>query len=196
MGRFTIVIAALYSLALIANAVPQTYDIPDSFFGVSFDMNTSEKLGVTINPTGNYRTRDNTMYSLNSIDIIGENGDIAVIYFIVYSSVTGMDMSDMNGRIVEHFRGFYCRNVDVDEKFKIDGTTGLLVSGGACRTPSAEGFIAYYNPNLMADPNNSINCIIKSTFPWDKGTRDLLNTIQIDVQHITKRIRPSDCCVT
>lgn len=188
MKRFLIMIIELSCLIFVADAIPQTYDIPNSLHRVSFDMNTSEKLNVTFNPTENGETLQKIMYTLDSIDIKGESGTAGII-IVFYLSATGMDMSNMQELIGKTFREFHCGNLyKMDKEFKIDGTTGLLVSGSRCQTPTSKAFLAHYNPNLMEDPGNSINCIIWSTFPWDKGTRDLLNSIQIDTQHITKKI--------
>jgi hypothetical protein len=144
MKRLLSSVAAFLCLVLTTNAIPQTYDIPSSIpeYRVSFDMNTSEELNITINPTEYNSTSPDplgllskgTAYSVDSIYVKGRNG-AARIEIVFYVSLFGMDISDIKEKMIDGlFRGsdIRCERGE-PESYVIDGIKGNLVTGINCR---------------------------------------------------------------
>lgn len=190
MKKYLALIAAFWALTT-AGGIPESHlltpDLPE--YIVSFDMNTTEKLNVTIMPPKIRETGEKVGVIINELYIKGERGTANIS---IRSYDHEMEIGPSEIAFWLYWRDLFKRELHCNQvdgyREKIDGLPAVLIIGAGCPDAGKAVFVAQYFRSKY------LSCDIFSTFPFDEGTRSLLKTVHIEEAHPTKRLSPVSCC--
>jgi hypothetical protein len=174
LKKVRIVLIIISFLLLVSLSLARPEILVTGPYKITFDPNITEDYRIN-NISKQGETYCGIKYQAYTAMIIGNNSFVLVTV-IPFTEKVSKDINDTIYSVEDFLYRYECDNVRVHERV-IDNQSGIVGIG----ENSNGDFALAAEYWLMLDKSCDTNVLIESTFPWDKQTLSLLNTIHVEL---------------
>jgi hypothetical protein len=171
-------IAIVFFVLLISQCIAEPDNVTTGSYNISFDLGLPKE-AYAVSAVDPKRTESSEMKFTDYTIYIRDNNRTTKLASIIINASSGapipiLSPDEMRIGLLLTFSNGNCRNIETYER-DIDGKRGAIASGELNASGlNTKIYQAMYHPFYYAA------VVITSSYPWDEGTQQLLNTIHIE----------------